>query len=373
VSTAPPGDEADEARERPASFAPHLAAYPEEIVSDSSTYNSEAVRCALIRVGERVRDQVLKELRRQSTDALSEVAFESQADKIYVIDHVVEDVLLAALAEELQPALSFALICEGVNDEQPLAFPAGLAVEQCPARVIVDPIDGTRSIMHNKRSAWLLAGVAPNRGAATMLSDIDLAVQVEIPTTRAALADVLWARRGGGARGETLNLITGERAAFQPRPSQAATICGGFAMLVHFFPGGKEILAAIEEELVIELTGGLEGNKTALFDDQYMSTGGQLYELMVGRDRMIADVRSLLYDRFRREGRPVGHSCHPYDACAALIAQEAGVIITDGRGQPFDAPLDTTTDLSWIGYANPAIRAEVEETLLRLLARHGLR
>jgi hypothetical protein len=143
-------------------------------------------------------------------------------------------------------------------------------------------------------------------------------------------------------------------------------------MLVKFFPGGKEVLTAIEEELVAEILGNLEEDKTALFDDQYISTGGQFYELIMGHDRMIADVRSLLYERFKREGRPVGHSCHPYDICTALIAEEAGVEITDGRGEPLDAPLNTTEDISWIGYANKAIRREVEATLLGLLAKHGL-
>lgn len=335
-------------------------------------YDYERVRQGLVRVGERVRDQVLAELRRQSTEALSAIAFESPADKIYVIDRSVEGTLLQALAEELQSALSFALICEGINNEEPLAFPAGTPLDKCQARVIIDPIDGTRPIMYNKRSAWFLAGVAPNRGAATSLRDIDLAVQVEIPTTRAALADLLWAVRGHGAQGETLNLLTGERTAFRPQPSRALTVRGGFAMLVHFFPGGKEILAAIEEELARELFGSLEVSKTALFDDQYMSTGGQLYELMMGHDRMIADVRALLYERFRREGRPAGHSCHPYDACSTLIAEEAGVQITDGWGRPLAAPLSTTEEVSWIGYANPSIRAEVEPVLLRLLSKHGL-
>ena len=334
-------------------------------------YDHEAVRQRLMRVAERVRDHALQELQRQSIEDLSAVAFESAADKIYVIDRAVESVLLPALEEELQPILSFVLICEGVNDEQPLAFPRSTPLDQCQARVIMDPIDGTRAIMYNKRSAWVLAGVAPNRGAATSLRDIDLAVQAELPTTRAALADTLWAVRGGGAHGETLSLITGERTAFRPQPSRATTIRGGFATLVKFFPGGKDILAAIEEELVATLIGSPEENKTATFDDQYISTGGQLYELMVGHDRMIADVRSLMYERFRREGRPVGHSCHPYDACTALIAEELGVQITDGRGQPLDAPLNTTEDISWIGYANAAIRQEVEPTLLRLLAKHG--
>jgi hypothetical protein len=224
--------------------------------------------------------------------------------------------------------------------------------------------------MYDKRSAWWLAGLATNGGAETSLQNIDVAVQVEIPTTRAALADTLWAIRGRGARGETTNLITGERTSFQPRPSGATTIKEGFASIFHPFPGGKEIFAAVEEDLARELIGGLEASKTAIFDDQYLSTGGQLYELMMGRDRMLLDARGLLYERFKREGKPVGHACHPYDLCTVLIAEEAGVIVTDGRGRQLDAPLDTTTDVSWIGYANEAIRREVEPVLLRLLSKY---
>ena len=177
-------------------------------------YDHEDVCRRLVAVGEVARDHVLRELRRQSSESLSAIAFETAADKIYVIDRSVETALLPALVEHLQPALSFALICEGVNDEQPLIFPAGTPIDRAAARLIVDPIDGTRPIMYNKRSAWWLAGLAPNRGDETSLRDIDVAVQVEIPTTRAAVADTLLAIRGRGARGETTNLITGERTSF---------------------------------------------------------------------------------------------------------------------------------------------------------------
>lgn len=330
----------------------------------------EEIKRRLVRVGEVVRDHVLTELRRQSTETLSAVAFETAADKIYVIDRSVETVMLPALAAELEPILSFALICEGVNDEQPLAFPAGTPIDQCAARLIIDPIDGTRPIMYNKRSAWWLAGLAPNRGKQTSLRDIEIAVQVEIPTTRAALTDNLWAIREKGACGETLNLFNGERVPFQPQPSRAETIRGGFASIFDPFPGGKEIFARIVEELVLELIGDLETSKTALFNEQYLSTGGQLYELMTGRDRLLIDIRGMLYDNFRRAGKPRGHACHPYDLCTILIAEEAGVEITDGLGRPLDAPLDTTSDVSWIGYASPSIRAEVEPVLRRLVEKH---
>lgn len=334
--------------------------------------NLEEVRQRLAQVGEIVRDHVLNELRQQSAESLSAIAFESAADKIYVIDRSVETIMLPALVKHLQPILSFVLICEGVNDEQPLPFPAECPIDECQARLIIDPIDGTRPIMYNKRSAWWLAGLAANRGENTSLRDIEVAVQVEIPTTRAALTDTLWAIRGQGAHGETVNLFTGERTPFQPLPSGATTISGGFASFFHPFPGGKEVFAAIEEELTLEIIGGLEQSKTAMFDEQYLATGGQLYELMVGRDRMLVDVRGLLYEKFAREGQATGHACHPYDLCTALIAEECGVEITGGTGEALNAPLDTTSDVSWIGYANRSIRNEVEPVLMRLLAKHQL-
>jgi hypothetical protein len=337
-----------------------------------NSYNKEEAVRRLARIGELVRDHVLTELRRQSTETLSTVAFETAADKIYVIDRSVETILLPALVEELQSMLSFALICEGVNDEKPLAFPAGTPIDRCQARLIVDPIDGTRPIMYDKRSAWWLAGLAPNRGDRTSLRDIDVAVQVEIPTTRAALADTLWAISGRGAHGETVNLFTGERRSFVPRPSRATTINGGFASIFSPFPGGKEVFAEIEEELVGEIIGDLEKSKTAIFNEQYLSTGGQLYELMAGRDRLLIDIRGLFNEKLRQAGKAVGHTCHPYDVATMLIAEETGVEITDGRGRPLDAPLDTISDVSWIGYANKAIRDEVEPVLMRLLKRCGL-
>src|SRR5262247_1752017 len=130
---------------------------------DLMEYDHEEISRRLATVGEVVRDHVLGELRRQSSESLSAIAFETAADKIYVIDRSVETVLLPALVQRLQPAVSFALICEGVNDEQPLAFPEATPIDECLGRLIVDPIDGTRPIMYNKRSAWWLAGLAPNR------------------------------------------------------------------------------------------------------------------------------------------------------------------------------------------------------------------
>src|SRR5262249_20869726 len=132
-------------------------------------------------------------------------------------------------------------------------FPEGSDPAAARFRVLVDPIDGTRGLMYNKRSAWSLAAAAPNRGEATCLADVEVAVQTELPTTRACLSDQLWAARGEGAHGETHHLITGARDGFRPRPSGATSLAHGFSAISKFFPGGKALAARLEEALFEEL------------------------------------------------------------------------------------------------------------------------
>ena len=92
-----------------------------------------------------------------------------------------------------------------------------------------------------------------------------------------------------------------------------------------------------------------------VFDDQYLSTGGQIYELLAGHDRLIGDLRPFVLPSL---GYKSAVTCHPYDICTALLLTEAGGVIESPDGRPLDAPLDTLTPVAWIGYAN--------ETLARL-------
>ena len=143
-------------------------------------------------------------------------------------------------------------------------------------------------------------------------------------------------------------------------------------MVARFFPGAREELAAIDEEIVAAALGPVRPGKAHCFEDQYISTGGQLYELMAGHDRFVADLRPLLESVLARRGLALGICCHPYDLATELIAREAGVVVTDPRGAPLDAPLDVEADLAWVGYANQAIRAQVEPLLQAALRRRGL-
>jgi fructose-1,6-bisphosphatase/inositol monophosphatase family enzyme len=318
-----------------------------------------------------VRRVVVEACERASLDEMAGIAAEEEGDTIYAIDRVSEETLVEFFSREVAPRAALVLIAEGIEGGR-VVLPRGTREEDARWRIIVDPIDGTRAIMYQKRSAWVLTGVAPNRGPDTRLSDIELAVQTEIPLVKQHLSDVLWAVRGSGAHAERFNRLTGGRSPLVLRPSGAQTIAHGFAMLARFFPGAREELAAIDEEIVFSALGPPQPGKAHLFEDQYISSGGQLYELMAGHDRFIADIRPLMDVHLAAHGKPLGICCHPYDLATELIARQLGVIVTDAHGRQLDAPLAVDPDVSWVGYANAAIRAQVEPRLHHALRRRGL-
>mgnify|MGYP001039492880 FL=1 len=304
---------------------------------------------------------------------LHEVSHASAADTIYRIDTEVEP-LLESLCNHWAKEHPIVLVAEGLQDEDghevdARVFPRGAKPEDAPLRLIVDPIDGTRGIMYDKRPAWALAGVAPNRGPATRLRDIEIAVMSELPTSKMGYADVLWAIRGQGAQGVRESLSDKWSDPLPIAPSTAGGIDHGFASVSNFFPGTKMLASELMEYLVRELIGQADVTRATVFDDQYISTGGQFYELIVGHDRFNCDLRPLFY---RIQNQPAGLCCHPYDCATMLIAEEAGVILTDGLGNLLDGPLDTTTGLSWAGYANQALHDRIQPLLTRFLLERGI-
>ena len=325
----------------------------------------------LLDIHDRIRDAVLAACERQSTAQLAAVVAESptDSDTIYSIDRIGEDIFVEGLTE-LAHREPLYLVGEGLPGGG-LTLPNGTSRSDCRWRVLIDPIDGTRGLMYQKRAAWILTGVAPNRGDDTRLHDIILAMQTEIPILKQHLSDQLWAARGGGVHAYRYNRLSRARERLSLRPSSAAGIDHGFATLVRFFPGARDILAAIDDDIAQSLVPPTPG-KAGCFEDQYMSTGGELYELIAGHDRFIADLRPLMQSARKARGLPPGLCCHPYDLCTALIAQEAGVLLTDATGAPADAPFDAMADVAWIGYANEQLRAAIEPTLQAALRGRGL-
>lgn len=340
---------------------------PPTVVSDANA----ALRVALA-LGRALRDCVLEACETQSSEELSEVAADGPGDTIYSIDALCEELLVSKLGKLAAALGGVVLIAEGIENGHTV-LPAGRGNSHDAAwRFLIDPIDGTRGLVYQKRSAWVLIGVAPNRGPQTNLSDIEVAVQVEIPTLKQHLCDELWATRGGGAHLQRFNRLDRTSRNLPLRPSRAPGLAHGFAMLTRFFPGARDILAQMDDEIMLEVLGPPPEGKALCFEEQYASTGGQLYELAVGHDRFNADLRPLMAATLQDRGLDQGLCCHPYDLACLLIAQEAGILVTAPDGNALDAPLDTSTNVAWVGYANREIQKLVQPALRGALKRRGL-
>jgi fructose-1,6-bisphosphatase/inositol monophosphatase family enzyme len=327
---------------------------------------------AIRSIHDAIRAEVTAACARSSTEDMAVVTGRQAGDVIYAVDRLSEQVLVdrfSALARNW-PCV---LVAEGLGVNGRRVLPEGTRERDAEIVALVDPIDGTRGLMYQKRPAWILTGVAPYRGGGETLADIRIAVQTELPLVKQHLADTLWAVAGEGARAERCDLVAGTRASLVLRPSRATTVAHGFGGLSKFFSGTRAELAAIDDAVVHRLLGdGGDGGDPLVFDDEYLTSAGQLYELAVGHDRWTADLRPLLQPARRAAGRAPIFCAHPYDLACELIAREAGVIVTDPRGAPLSAPMDVTSDVAWIGFANAQLARSVGGALTAELRARGL-
>ncbi|MGJ8638952.1 MAG: inositol monophosphatase [Opitutaceae bacterium] len=300
-------------------------------------------------------------------DALSAISEETAADTIYAIDRVAEEAIESWFRKKWDTRWPVEIIMEGLEDEQSLIFPQGTRVEDTKLKCIIDPIDGTRGIMYDKRAAWILAGIAPQKGAANTLADIEVAAMTEIPTTRQWRADQVSGIRGGGIQTTAFDVRNDfEARAVDLQPSEAPEVCHAFGTVCRFFPAGSVLLSDVEDTLWQRLYGTPETQSPTIFNDQYISTGGQFYEIIAGHDRFIADIRPEAFRKLRMTANNL--TAHPYDLATALLLTEAGCIVEKPNGEPLDHPLDCTTPVSWVAYANKSLADSIRPTLQAVMA-----
>src|SRR5512144_1627702 len=173
----------------------------------------------LKRLHSEIRATVVAACESSGLNAMSAIVKEEEGDTIYAVDRVSETVLVDFFEREIASECPVVLIAEGLENGK-LALPRGTDESSAHWRIIVDPIDGTRGLMYQKRSAWVLTGVAPNRGEETRLSDVRVAVQTEIPLVKQHLFDQLVAIRGRGVLATRVDRVGGGSAEFVPGPSR---------------------------------------------------------------------------------------------------------------------------------------------------------
>ncbi len=310
-------------------------------------------------LGVAIRNEVLAARAGRPAAELARVSGSVAADVIYEIDRVGEARVIAWLTDHWPADQPVRLVMEGVEDDRLVVFPAGTDPGAVEWICIVDPIDGSRNLMFDKRSGWVLAAIAPATPdvhglPSARLADVVAAAMTEIPTTRAWRADQYHAVVGCGAAGVMAtaeDLRTGERSELSLAPSAATTFDHGFASFSHFLPDGKAWLAAVEQTVWDQVVPP-SGSPRQIFEDQYLCSAGQLGEIMAGRDLLVGDLRPYALSAL---GLPTALSCHPYDVCIALILTELGGVFEDPFGGPVDVALDTTTPVAYMAYANETL------------------
>ena len=328
------------------------------------------LRGLLCQLQDAIRDALIAARDTESMESLAGVAAVTAADTIYRIDKVSEEAILAWMERNWPASCPVELVMEGAEGGDAHTFPRGTPASRTEFVCIIDPVDGTRNLMVDKRPGWMLSALAPRHAGGTRLQHIVVAAMTELPTSKQWASDQVSGVRGCGAAGmvaERVDVRTRRRTPLTIRPSQAEDFRHGFASFVRFFPEGKSLIARVEEAIWEQLYGLGTGGSPVVFDDQYMTTGGQVYELMVGHDRMLGDLRPLAHQAL---GFGSALVCHPYDICTSLLLVEAGGVVETPWGTPLDAPLDTTSAVAWIGYANPVLAAQVRPILQRALREH---
>lgn len=315
--------------------------------------------------------QRLNDARNNGQEMAKAVANEG-GDTIFAIDRHVEPVIEAAANKWASEGVGILLIAEGFGKTGEKYFGSPGATQRF--RVLMDPIDGTRNIMYDKRAAWFLAAAMPDNGPTTKLSDSIASVMVELPVSKQGQADSLTAIAHSPSVATRMNLADQISRPLELAASQAVTLREGFGQVSNFFPGTKLLAAELMERIVERTLGKVEPGTAAVFEDQYISTGGQMVELIMGRDRFCCDLRPLFYQILQKQtGNEIrGLECHPYDMAGWLVAKQAGVILTDGWGGELDLLLDVHSPVHWCGYANASLRNAIEPVIGQWLKEKGL-
>ena len=274
-------------------------------------------------------------------------------DVTFAIDAQAEELLHQFLAERA-PRVAF------YSEDAGLVQPAGDATPEWV--LVVDPVDGTRPALAGLESCCVSVAAAPY-GEGVAMRDVRVGCCVEIASGRVFLAE----RGAGLVEGGPVRLSANERIdrmfwtfGFRGRPARPLT----------------EVLAELIDSSSV---GGASFDLgSACFDtmcvvdgrlDAYVEPGPLLVERVPG-----------MREEFERVGGGAVLNNSPYDlAAAALIAGEAGAIVTDAAGDPFDdRPLlgsGAEYQMSVAIAANRALHerivAEVTSGLARLAGGHG--
>ena len=229
-------------------------------------------------------------------------------------------------------------------------------------RIAIDPIDGTRPLLGDLRSAWTSIAACPAGPEQPLASDVSYGLLGELPTSMTEGWRLIRAEAGLGATIERCSFAATSEAARVPLTADTDNRSDhGVFSFFRFTPEQRPLIALIEADFFARIEREEGADLMHCYDDQYICNVGQIVHLALCAYRMIADLRAHL-------SRATSTTAKPYDLAAALlIGREAGCAITDASGSELDFPLDATTPVSFVGWANHATAQRLSGHLERAL------
>ncbi len=234
-------------------------------------------------------------------------------------------------------------------------------------RLCVDPVDGTRHLMLDLRSAWAVIALAPPGAGTPRQREACAACLMELPDSRARVARRLSARRGAGTRVGEIELATSQLInSRELRVDGDDRMDHGYMPFFAFHPDLRANVAQLAFDFFQRLESEEGAELVHCYDDQYICNAGQLALTAMGTYRMVVDARQAIA---QHRGRPA-QTTKPYDVAGAILCvQEAGAVVTSLEGAELDFPWDTETPLSFAAFTNQATRERAEPHLLAALAQ----
>ena len=235
-------------------------------------------------------------------------------------------------------------------------------------RICVDPVDGTRHLMLDLRSAWAVIAMAGPGAQIPRQRDALAACLLELPDSRARVARRLSARRGEGTTLAELHVASGEILYSRPlRVDQDDRLDHGYLPFFAFHPESRGEVARLALDFFKRLEREENVELAHCYDDQYICNAGQMALTALGTYRMVVDPRQFIAER---QGRPT-QTTKPYDIAGAILcAEEAGAPVASLAGTELDFPWDVETPVSFAAFANRATRDRALPHLLAALAQY---
>jgi myo-inositol-1(or 4)-monophosphatase len=267
-------------------------------------------------------------------------------DVTFAIDARAEELLASFLAERA-PDVAF------YSEDAGLVVPRGGTPQHV---LVVDPVDGTRPALAGLESCCVSVAAAPY-GDGVAMADVTVGCCVEIPSGRVFLAE----RGAGLLEGGPPRLSANERLdrmfwtfGYRGRPARPLTEVLGDLIDVSSVGGASFDLGSACFDTMCVVDGRL---------DAYVEPGPLLVERVSG-----------MREEFERVGGGAVLNNSPYDlAAAALIAQEAGAVVTDAAGERFDErPLlgsDADFQMSVAIASNRSLHEQIVDAVADGLAR----